>query len=187
MPLYVGDTDAKAREEFEEHFWHFQRNLIPGLTLAPPGYTSVKSALRVYRALQDGKTFINSCESWDDVERGGFAVVGSAQTVAQKLIEWSKRIGCGNLLGLFQLGHMPREKAFANMRRYAESVKPLIDRELPNAKEPMPSASPSSSSSTRWESGSTRSRSPTSSPSTAGFRSASRRSSSTIPTVRRRR
>jgi alkanesulfonate monooxygenase SsuD/methylene tetrahydromethanopterin reductase-like flavin-dependent oxidoreductase (luciferase family) len=142
MPIYVGDSDAKARAEYEEHFWYFQRNLIPGLTLAPPGYTSVKSALRVFRALQDGKTFINSCATWDDVERGGFAVVGSAQTVAQKLIEWGKRIGCGNLLGLFQLGNMPKEKALANLRRYAEEVKPLIDKELPNTKEPMPAAVP---------------------------------------------
>jgi alkanesulfonate monooxygenase SsuD/methylene tetrahydromethanopterin reductase-like flavin-dependent oxidoreductase (luciferase family) len=142
MPIYVGETDAKARAEFEEHFWYFQKNLIPGLTLAPPGYTSTKSALRIFKALQDGKTFINGCETWDDVEKGGFAVVGSAKTVAQKLVEWGKQIGCGNLLGLFQLGNMPKEKALANMRLYAEAVKPLVDAEIPNSREPMPTPIP---------------------------------------------
>ncbi len=141
MPIYVGDTDAKARAEFEEHFWYFQKNLIPGLTLSPPGYTSAKSALRVFRAFNQG-TFINSVQKWDDVEKGCFALVGSAETVAQKIIEHSQDIGNGNLLGLFQLGNMPHEKALANMRRYAEQVKPVVDRALPNTKEPMPATIP---------------------------------------------
>jgi hypothetical protein len=112
------------------------------LTLAPPGYTSTKSALRIFKALQDGKTFINGCETWEDVEKGGFAVVGSPQTVARRLVEWGKQIGCGNLLGLFQLGNMPKEKALANAQLYAEAVKPLIDREIPDSREPMPPSIP---------------------------------------------
>jgi alkanesulfonate monooxygenase SsuD/methylene tetrahydromethanopterin reductase-like flavin-dependent oxidoreductase (luciferase family) len=142
MPIYVAETDAKARAEFEEHFWYFKNKLIPGLTLSPPGYTSVKSALRVFKALQDGKTFINGCETWDDVERGCFAIVGSPQTVAARLIEHAQEIGCGNLLGLFQLGNMPAHKARANAKLYAEAVKPLLDKAIPNALEPMPAAIP---------------------------------------------
>ena len=142
MPIYVAETDAKAREEFEKHFWYFQKKLIPGLTLSPPGYTSVRSALRVMKALRDGKTFINSCESWEDVEKGTFAIVGSPETVADRLIEHAGEIGCGNLLGLFQLGDMPPEKARENARRYAEAVKPILDRALPQTTEPMPIAIP---------------------------------------------
>jgi alkanesulfonate monooxygenase SsuD/methylene tetrahydromethanopterin reductase-like flavin-dependent oxidoreductase (luciferase family) len=142
MPIYVAETDERAREEFEEHFWYFKNNLIPGLTLSPPGYTSTKSALRIFKALQDGKTFINGCETWDDVERGGFALVGSPKTIAQKLVDWGKQIGCGNFLGLFQLGNMPAWKARKNARLYMEEVAPLVDRELPNAKEPMPTPNP---------------------------------------------
>ncbi|MGH7860500.1 MAG: hypothetical protein ACREQY_24480, partial [Candidatus Binatia bacterium] len=84
----------------------------------------------------------NGCETWDDVEKGGFAVVGSPKTVAQKLVEWGKQIGCGNLLGLFQLGNMPAWKASKNARLYMEEVKPIVDRELPNATEPMPAPNP---------------------------------------------
>jgi alkanesulfonate monooxygenase SsuD/methylene tetrahydromethanopterin reductase-like flavin-dependent oxidoreductase (luciferase family) len=142
MAIYVAETDAKAREEFEPHFWYFQKNLIPGLTLSPPGYTSTRSALRIFKALQDGKTFINSVETWEDVERGGFALVGSPKTVAGKLVEWAKRIGCGNLLGLFQLGDMPSWKARKNARLYAEEVRPIVDREIPNPAEPMPAPLP---------------------------------------------
>ena len=142
MPIYVAETDEKAREEFEPHFWYFQKNLIPGLTLSPPGYTSTKSALRIFKALQDGKTFINGCETWDDVEKGGFACVGSPKTVAQKLAEWSKTIGCGNLLGLFQLGNMPHERARKNARLYAEEVMPRLNEALPTPAEPAPTPTP---------------------------------------------
>lgn len=142
MMIYVAENDAKAREEFEEHFWYFQKKLIRGLTLAPPGYTSVRSALRVSKALRDGKTFINSVESWEDVERGCFAITGSPKTVADKIIEHARDIGCGNLLGLFQIGNMPAHKARANARRYAEEVMPLVNQAIPNPAEPMPPAIP---------------------------------------------
>src|SRR5262249_32273533 len=111
-------------------------------TLSPPGYTSPRSALRIMRALQDGKTFINSCETWDDVERGTFAVVGSPQTVADQLIEHARDIGCGNLLGLFQLGDMPPWKARANARRYAEEVMPRVNKALPQLATPPPAPIP---------------------------------------------
>ncbi len=136
------DGDEQAREEFEEHFWYFKNKLIPGLTLSPPGYTSVRSTLRVAKAFRDGKTWINSCETWDDVERGCFAIVGSPETVAQKLVEHAKEIGCGNLLALLQLGDMPHAKARENMRRYAGEVMELVNKEVPDAAEPMPAAIP---------------------------------------------
>ena len=142
MPIYVAETDAQARQEFEEHFWYFKNKLIPGLTLSPPGYTSVRSALRVFRALSDGKTFINGCETWDDVERGCFALVGSPKTVASRIIEHAQDIGCGNMLGLFQLGNMPAAKARRNARLYAEEVMPIVNRAIPNSTQPMPATIP---------------------------------------------
>jgi len=142
MPIYVAETDAKARREFEEHFWYFKNKLIPGLTLSPPGYTSVKSALRIYKSLKDGKTFINGCESWEDVEKGCFAIVGSPETVAEKIVEHASEIGCGNMLGLFQLGSMPSAQARENARRYAEAVMPRVNKELPTTTRPMPAATP---------------------------------------------
>ena len=52
------------------------------------------------------------------------------------------QIGCGNVLGLFQLGNMPSEKARENARRYAEAVMPLVNQALPNSRVPMPVARP---------------------------------------------
>jgi alkanesulfonate monooxygenase SsuD/methylene tetrahydromethanopterin reductase-like flavin-dependent oxidoreductase (luciferase family) len=142
MPIYVAETDAKAREEFEPHFWYFLHKLIPGLTLSPPGYTSTRSALRIIQALGDGKSFINGCKTWDDVEKGTFAIAGSPETVAEKITLHASEIGCGNMLGLFQFGNMPSDKARENARRFAETVMPVVNRALPNSKVPMPAAIP---------------------------------------------
>jgi alkanesulfonate monooxygenase SsuD/methylene tetrahydromethanopterin reductase-like flavin-dependent oxidoreductase (luciferase family) len=141
MPIYVAETDAKAKEEFERHFWYFKEKLLPGVLLSPPGYTSPASAMRVAKAVSGG-VFLNSVETWDDVDRGTFAIYGSPQTVAQKIIEHTKELGCGNLLGIFQLGDMPHEKALANARLYGEQVIPLVNRAVPDSDRPFPVAIP---------------------------------------------
>ena len=92
--------------------------------------------------MRDGKTWIDSCESWEDVERGCFAIVGSPQTVAQRIVAHAKEIGCGNMLALLQLGNMPHAKARENARRYAGEVMPLVNKEIGNPAEPMPEAIP---------------------------------------------
>ncbi len=39
VPIYVAETDRKAREEFEPALRYFIKNLMKGLQLSPPGYT----------------------------------------------------------------------------------------------------------------------------------------------------
>ncbi len=39
----------QAREEFEPHFWYFVKKLMKNISLAPPGYTSPRSALAILK------------------------------------------------------------------------------------------------------------------------------------------
>ncbi|MCS7045832.1 MAG: LLM class flavin-dependent oxidoreductase, partial [Gemmataceae bacterium] len=78
VPIYVAETDKQAREEFEPHFWYFVKNLMKNIRLTPPGYTSAASALAI---LKNQKYFLPAQETWDDIERGVFAIVGSPETV----------------------------------------------------------------------------------------------------------
>src|SRR5260370_12843603 len=48
--------------------------------------------------------FRSNLDTWDQVEEGRYAIVGSPDTVYEKLVEDLHRLGTGNLLGLFQLG-----------------------------------------------------------------------------------
>ena len=140
MPIYVADSDDQAREEFEQHFWYFKRKLIPGLVLSPPGYTSVESLLRIAKAARGG--FIDSVRTWQDIEDGCYAVVGSPSTVYEKIAEHQAELGAGNLLGLFQVGDMPDEKVRASLERFAGEVMPRLRADFPESSEPPPRSLP---------------------------------------------
>jgi len=128
-PIYVSDTDEKARAEYEPHLWYFIKKLMPGLLMAPPGYTSPKSALKIFEAIKKGD-FMISCESWKDVEEGDFAIVGSPKTVRDKMIHHLKDLGAGNVLGLYQLGTLPGDLTRRNMQLFATEVMPAVRKEF---------------------------------------------------------
>jgi alkanesulfonate monooxygenase SsuD/methylene tetrahydromethanopterin reductase-like flavin-dependent oxidoreductase (luciferase family) len=123
VPIYVAETDRQAREEFEPHFWYFVKNLMKNLTLAPPGYTSARSALAI---LRNRVKFLPEQKTWDDVERGVFAIVGSPATVRQKLAQYQKEVGAGVVLTGCQTGALPHELARKSMELLAREVLPYL-------------------------------------------------------------
>ncbi len=106
MPIYVAETDEQARREYEEHLWYFAKRLLPGITIQPPGYTSVRSLGNI---LKGAGTFMLNVQTWDEIVDGRYAIVGSPETVTEQLVDALGRLGTGNLLGLFQLGSLPAE------------------------------------------------------------------------------
>jgi alkanesulfonate monooxygenase SsuD/methylene tetrahydromethanopterin reductase-like flavin-dependent oxidoreductase (luciferase family) len=127
-PIYVAETDEQARREYEEHFFYFVRRLLPGINMAPPGYTSLRS---IENILKGAKTFAINLTSWDQVVEGSYAIVGSPATVAEKLAENLGKLGTGNLLGLFQLGTLPADLTRRNLELFAAEVMPALRREFP--------------------------------------------------------
>jgi alkanesulfonate monooxygenase SsuD/methylene tetrahydromethanopterin reductase-like flavin-dependent oxidoreductase (luciferase family) len=123
VPIYVAETDQQARAEFEPHLRYFQRNLLKKIDLAPPGYTSARSALAI---LRNRGSFLSEQESWDDIENGVFAIVGSPTTVRQKLAQYQKELGVGVVLTGCQVGDMPHESARKSMELLAREVLPHV-------------------------------------------------------------
>jgi alkanesulfonate monooxygenase SsuD/methylene tetrahydromethanopterin reductase-like flavin-dependent oxidoreductase (luciferase family) len=123
VPIYVAETDEQARKEFEPSLWYFAKKLLLGIDISPPGYTSVKSALSILK--NEGK-FLSSVESWDQVEKGAYAIVGSPATVRDKLIHYQKQLGVGNILTGCQVGSITHEQARRNMKLFAEEVMPYV-------------------------------------------------------------
>jgi len=130
LPIYVAESDEQAWAEYEEHLWYFVKKLLKGLLVFPPGYTSPKSMARINQGL---KKFLISAETRKDIEEGGYAFVGSAETVRDRLIETIRRLGVGNLLGLFQLGTLPADLTKKNMTLFAQNVLPELRKELATA------------------------------------------------------
>lgn len=127
-PIYVAETDEQARAEYEEHFWYFVKRLLPGINISPPGYTSLRS---IENILKGAGTFAINLNSWDEVEEGQYAIVGSPETVADKLVTNLRRLGAGNLLGLFQLGTLPSHLTRKSLELFANEVMPKLRKEFP--------------------------------------------------------
>jgi alkanesulfonate monooxygenase SsuD/methylene tetrahydromethanopterin reductase-like flavin-dependent oxidoreductase (luciferase family) len=123
VPIYVAETDRKAREEFEPHCWYFVKNLLKNISMAPPGYTSVRSAAAL---VKNQKYFLYHQQTWDDVEKGVFAIVGSPTTVRQKLEQYQKELGCGVVLTGCQTGTLSHEQARKSMELLAREVLPHV-------------------------------------------------------------
>lgn len=75
--------------------------------------------------------FMLSVRTWEEVESGMYAIVGSPQTVAEKLALGIEKLGVGHLLGLFQLGTLPHEATKANLELFSAEVMPALRREFP--------------------------------------------------------
>jgi alkanesulfonate monooxygenase SsuD/methylene tetrahydromethanopterin reductase-like flavin-dependent oxidoreductase (luciferase family) len=127
-PIYVAETDEQARREYEEHLWYFVKRLLPGITIQPPGYTSVRSLSNI---LKGAGSFMLNLETWDQVVDGQYAIVGSPATVTDLLKENLGRLGTGNLLGLFQLGTLPHDLTKKNLGLFADQVMPKLRAEFP--------------------------------------------------------
>ncbi len=131
LPIYVAETDEEAQRQYEEHFWYFVRRLLPGISVQPPGYTSLRSMENI---MKGANTFAASLKTWDEVEEGVYAIVGSPKTVLEKLGQHLPRLGTGNLLGLFQLGTLPADLTRRSLELFAREVMPKLRERFPEGK-----------------------------------------------------
>jgi len=122
-PNYVAETDAQARKDFEPHFWYFVRNLLKGINLAPPGYTSAQSAAAI---VKNRPLFLLEKRTWAEVEEGVYAIVGSPETVRQKLAHYQKELGCGVMLTGCQTGTLNFDQSRRSMELLAREVIPHV-------------------------------------------------------------
>lgn len=130
LPIYVAESDEQAWAEYESHLFYFAQKLLKGLAVFPPGYTSARSIARINQAL---KKFLIEVKTRKEVEDGFYAVVGSPETVRDRLTELSGNLGFGNLLGLFQLGTLPADLTRKNMTLFAQEVMPQLRASLGSA------------------------------------------------------
>lgn len=127
VPIYVAETDEQAWAEYEKHLFYFIRKLLKGLMVFPPGYSSPKSIARIGMAL---KQFLGNITTREEIEEGGYAMVGSPETVREKMKDYVQDFGVGNVLGLFQIGTLPADLTKKNMTLFAEQVLPYLRKEL---------------------------------------------------------
>jgi len=124
IPTYVAETDARAREEAKPHMlWLFKRGLkIPPNFLLPPGYITEESLRKFLAAGLRPPGDL----SFEELEKDGYIIVGSAPTVVDRLKEIRKDLGFGLFIGGGRTGDMPHDKALKTMELFAREVMPHL-------------------------------------------------------------
>jgi alkanesulfonate monooxygenase SsuD/methylene tetrahydromethanopterin reductase-like flavin-dependent oxidoreductase (luciferase family) len=124
-PVYVSDTDQKARAEAKPHiealFNRFLR--LPFEMLFPPGYLSAKSLAN----MRSHKRSVSGQEhTVDSLIEAGIIICGSPDTVRRRFTETHRLLGFQNLLCLMQFGTLPRDLTERNIQLFAKEVMPAL-------------------------------------------------------------
>jgi alkanesulfonate monooxygenase SsuD/methylene tetrahydromethanopterin reductase-like flavin-dependent oxidoreductase (luciferase family) len=120
--IYVAETDEKALKEAKPHLESYANYFLktnPALMM-PPGYTSIDSMKRI-RALRAHRA---SWQSAEDLIEKGVVIVGSPNTVREKLAEYQDLAGFNTSLTKTQFGTMPHAMVEANQAAIAAEILP---------------------------------------------------------------
>ena len=129
--IYVAETDEKAMREAQPHLEALVNRFLkmPTEMLLPPGYTNLESMKRVRAAKVTGKTM-----TIEDLNKTGVVIVGSPNTVREKLAEYQDLAGFNTSLTKTQFGTLPDDMTRANMTAIAEEILPPFRERLPQGK-----------------------------------------------------
>jgi len=127
--ICVAETDAEAKDLYARHIDYFYNRCLhvyPGFADAP-GYRTnrtVKAGIKSQLEMAAQRARMDM--SWEALVANGYVVAGSPQTVIDRLNDLADNLRIGHLMGLFQMGSMPRELAYYNTQMFAERVMPHL-------------------------------------------------------------
>jgi len=130
--IYVAETDEQAMREARPHLEALVNRFLkmPVEMLLPPGYTNIESMKRVRAAKVTGK--ISSIE---ELTKSGVVIIGSPNTVREKLAEYQDLAGFNTSLTKTQFGTLPDDMTRANMTAIAQEILPHFRNRLPQGKQ----------------------------------------------------
>lgn len=124
LPIFVGETDEQAMRQARDHIECLYHRLmrLPHEMYFPPGYLSLGSL----RGLLGSGVKPFSETSFEELVEQRYVVIGSAESVAEKLDALREELGFGNLCALLNIGNMNHEQTLENMERFATQVMPEL-------------------------------------------------------------
>src|SRR6059058_3572870 len=131
-PVYVSDSDEKARAEAAPHIEALFNKLLrqPFQMIFPPGYLSAKSLKNM---LSHKRSVTGQEHTIDTLIEQGIILCGSPDSVRKQLVDSHHLLGFQNFLAMLQFATLPRDLTDRNIRLFAREVLPalqtLTDRE----------------------------------------------------------
>ncbi|MEE8290471.1 MAG: LLM class flavin-dependent oxidoreductase [Candidatus Tectomicrobia bacterium] len=124
--IYVAESNAKARAEAETHlhyFWQYLMSYHQGI-MKLLGQDLPQRPAVVQRA--EELPFWEF--DYDLCQREGLSIIGDPDHVIRELQKQEEVLGCGIVMGLFQFGSMPHDLAMKNIRLFAKTVLPEVQK-----------------------------------------------------------
>jgi alkanesulfonate monooxygenase SsuD/methylene tetrahydromethanopterin reductase-like flavin-dependent oxidoreductase (luciferase family) len=137
-PIFIGETDEKAMKEAEQYIaWFFNTAFfkVRPQYVSPPGYFSDQSALNMLKS-GAGEQMLSK-KSIKDLIDTGVVIVGSVDTVIEKLAYHCNDLHAGMIVNLTRIGAMPDEMVQQQQELMAKYVMPHF-RAQPAAAESQP-------------------------------------------------
>lgn len=124
MPIYVAETDEQAIKEARGPIEFFFNKLLrmPPEYFFPPGYLTRRSL----KAVMESKRGLSTNRTLEQLMEEGTVLIGSPETVRDKLKYYHSQIGFGNLIGMFQFSTLSHELTMKNVQLFASEVMPHL-------------------------------------------------------------
>jgi len=127
--ICVAETDAEAERLYGPHISYFFNRCLhvyPGFAEAP-GYRTIKTIQAEFlRQLARPSLGQGASLSWSELIELGYIVVGSPETVRQRMEELIKTLRVGNIICGIHVGDMPPEKTRYSTELFATKVMPHL-------------------------------------------------------------
>lgn len=134
--IYIDQSDKKARESAEPAMRYFfvlhNRGFNQDIAHEKPDLQRVKQAMiteKSFNYFREGQRerFDFSKMSWEDLEKTGYVIAGSPDTVARKLKDQMKQVGADHFMGMFHIGNMGHKQVIASLDLFHREVMPQLD------------------------------------------------------------
>jgi alkanesulfonate monooxygenase SsuD/methylene tetrahydromethanopterin reductase-like flavin-dependent oxidoreductase (luciferase family) len=124
--VFVGETEAKAREGAEKLLWYMSANKVPGYWSNPPGYHPPHIAAQIMKGARGGSGVPLTATLDDQMARGNVFAGTPDQVYEQIKNFWEYSGGFGNMLMMGQAGFVTDEETETSMKLYAKEVFPRL-------------------------------------------------------------
>ncbi|WP_054637292.1 LLM class flavin-dependent oxidoreductase [Thalassobacillus sp. C254] len=124
--IYCAETDEQAYREAEEHARYFFDKLMvmPRDFFFPPGYIPPEAMQQILKTKAGLGT--PGALKFEDLVNNGYILVGSPETIKQKLKEYHSELGFGVVNMNIQFGNMTHERTMNNIRLLGKHVIPML-------------------------------------------------------------
>ncbi len=131
--VYVGRSEAEARNGAEKLLWYVTSNKVPPQFSNPPGYVPIEASLAVLRGAEHPLSAFAKSASFDSAIAGGFMMAGTPDQVFQQIRKMYDHVGgFGHLLIMGQAGFLEHEETVAGIRNFAREVYPRLKEAFPD-------------------------------------------------------